>query len=53
MHPKTNAILIDHDPNWLDLHTNDLATWNSYMANALLTMKGGGTRDAGAIPTPA
>lgn len=28
---KRGAILIDHYPNWLQLFTNDLATWNSYM----------------------
>ena len=27
------AILIDHYPNWLDLFTNNLATWNSYMTD--------------------
>ncbi|MCH7225912.1 SGNH/GDSL hydrolase family protein [Haloferula sp. A504] len=29
------AILIDHYPNWLDLYTNDLATWQSYMEDAV------------------
>ncbi len=29
------AILIDHYPNWLDLYTNDLSTWQSYMADAV------------------
>jgi lysophospholipase L1-like esterase len=29
------AILIDHYPNWLDLYTNNLATWNSYMTDAV------------------
>lgn len=28
---ERGAILIDHYPNWLQLFTNDLATWNSYM----------------------
>jgi lysophospholipase L1-like esterase len=29
------AILIDHYPNWLDLYTNDFATWQSYMEDAV------------------
>ena len=32
---ERGAILIDHYPQWLDLYTNDFATWNSYMKDAV------------------
>ena len=32
---ERDAILIDHYPNWLNLYTTDLATWNTYMKDAV------------------
>ncbi len=28
---QRGAILVDHYPNWLDIYTNDFATWETYM----------------------